>query len=122
MIQFGVNISINDTKVLKALKIGESKALERAGLVIEKEWKRIVTKEDHIITGLYRNSINSTASDGEGIHEWSNDSGILKLRVGTAVEYAIYLERNYGMGVRSLDASRLGAYQIMEKTILDEFK
>lgn len=79
-----------------------NKAIEKSMFPWEIEAKMITTLEKHIITGTYKGSINQEGTD-DGIHE---EIAYNRWRTGSNVEYAIFLEKRYGIFMRALDNSR----------------
>lgn len=85
------------------------KAVEAAGMVWADEAKSITSQDDHIVTGLYVNSIGyssgSPASEGDVIHEISHSGSKTTLKTGSNVAYAGHLEKHFNIMARALDAS-----------------
>jgi len=105
--------------VSKALRY----SLERAGLIFEKNTKKLITEDNHVVTGRYRASINHNVKDGiprDTVSESKGDDGIHRfteagktLEIGTNVEYAVSLEKRFNLISRGMNIS--------EKEMVEEF-
>lgn len=84
-------------------------AVEACGKVWADEAKDITTNENHIVTGLYVNSIGyvtgSPASQADVVHQLQQSSDKTVLTTGSAVDYAATLEKRYAIMARALDVS-----------------
>lgn len=94
------------------LKLARRRAVEAAGMVWADEAKEITRREGHIDTSLYVNSIGySTGSPSKPLKELKETRDQTTLTIGADVEYAIHLERRYGIFARGIDLgqSRMNA-------------
>lgn len=110
----GRAIFIANSRFKSKMKEAIKYSLERSAFAFEIAAKRLITEDNHIITGRYRASINLNSADGlphtgsgkksDGIHKFRRNG--MALEVGTNVEYAIYLEKRYNIFARAQDESR----------------
>lgn len=109
-----INLEVNINKqVPNIVKKATMRWLEYEALWFEREWKLITTREDHIITGRYRASINLNNKDKvvrQTVKEtkawdWIHEENLTKLslKTWTNVEYAASLEKRYWILWRALD-------------------
>ncbi|SEA53858.1 hypothetical protein SAMN05421743_105218 [Thalassobacillus cyri] len=88
--------------------------VEAAGKVWADEAKMITRNDNHIVTGLYVNSIGyntgSPASEADVLHQLSESRNKTSLDIGSGVAYASALEKRYNIMGRALDSaeSRMG--------------
>lgn len=91
------------------LQKARKNVVEACGMVWADESKDITTNENHIVTGLYVNSIGyntgSPATQADVIHELKEGPDTSTLRTGSAVKYAASLEKKYAIMARALDLS-----------------
>lgn len=114
----GKLVYVQNAAFLPQLKKAVTHALESAGLAFELTAKQMITDENHIVTGRYRNSINSQTNDGH--HEMTNDG--MTLETGTNVEYAIHLEKRYAMLARAQEAAKRSMLDQFQKTLQNYLK
>ena len=112
----GKAVFIANTKFPADYKAAIKKGLEMAGLAYEIEVKKMITNEEHVVTGRLRSSINKNVSDGiprnyvpeslqdDGHHEFRNSD--MTLEVGTNVPYAVWMEKRYNILSRSGDTAK----------------
>jgi len=103
------------------------KSLESAALPLEKATKELITREQHIVTGRYRASINYNVNDGQsrdrssaskpddGIHNFKNSD--MTLEAGTNVEYAASLEKRYSLLARGKEIAFKYMISDFDKTL-----
>ena len=103
------------------LKEARKKAVEAAGKVWADEAKRITRNDNHIVTGLYVNSIGyntgSPASETDVVHEITEGSTSTKLETGSNVAYASVLEKRYNIMGRALDSSQNRMAKVAETQV-----
>ena len=89
------------------LKEARKNMVEAAGKVWADEAKKITRNENHIVTGLYVNSIGyntgSPASEGDVFHETKVSGTKTNLQTGSNVAYAGVLEKRYNIMAQALD-------------------
>ncbi len=99
----------------------KKKAVTAAGMVWADEAKEITTRDDHIKTGLYVNSIGyntgSPASDADVINELTERGSTTVLSTGSNVAYASHLEKHFNIMARALDASEDRIQQVAKTQI-----
>lgn len=89
-------------------------AVEAAGRVYADEAKKVTQAGGHIDTGFYINSIGFPTSYsgpngnrvGPRIHQMDNSGSVTTLRIGSGVEYAIWLEKRYNIFAKSLNSAK----------------
>lgn len=103
------------------LKEARKKAVEAAGKVWADEAKRITRNDNHIVTGLYVNSIGyntgSPASEADVVNEITEDSTSTTLETGSNVAYAAVLEKRYNIMGRALDSSKNRMAKVAETQV-----
>jgi hypothetical protein len=103
------------------LKEARKKAVEAAGKVWADEAKRITRNDNHIVTGLYVNSIGyntgSPASEADVVNEITEDSTSTTLETGSNVAYAAVLEKRYNIMGRALDSSQNRMAKVAETQV-----
>lgn len=91
------------------LKQARENAVEACGMVWADESKDITTRENHIVTSLYVNSIGyvtgSPATQADTIHQMESGRDQTTLKTGSSVAYASALEKRYSIMARGLDLS-----------------
>lgn len=96
------------------LREARKNAVTAAGMVWADTAKEITRDEDHIVTGLYINSIGyltnipgkedgQLATEAEVIHELTEEQTRTTLNIGSDVAYAGYLEKKFNIMARALD-------------------
>jgi hypothetical protein len=127
MIFIKLKTKYDNKKQQKKHKEAVRKGLRMAVFVWETKTKILTTIEKHVITGRYRGSINLNTQDGfghdpgpakadDGIHEEKVYNEII---AGSNVEYAIWLEKRYGIFLRGLDGSRERMLKMFGKTYME---
>lgn len=118
------------------LREARKAAVTAASMVWADETKELTRRENHIDTSLYVNSIgyvtnfpetnksgagSRQATEADVINELEEDARSTTLHIGSAVEYAIHLEKRYALMARGLDIAkprmqRVSDYQV-KKTL-----
>ncbi len=126
MILASIKVNYDLRKITAKHESAVTKGLEMSMFVWETGTKILITTENHVITGRYRASVNRNRSDGmphgptssfsksgDGIHEkrsYKEFSG------GSNVEYALSLEKRFGLFARGLDAERERMLRLFTQT------
>lgn len=104
-----------DPRIVRDMQEWIKAWVEWMALAFERTAKILTTEEEHVVTGRYRASINLNSDDWfprdtvnetqswDGIH---NFVGNTMVQVWTNVEYAIHLEKRYGILARAMDMSK----------------
>lgn len=99
------------------LRLARRRAVEAAGMVWADEAKQITRDDDHILTGLYINSIGyltsvpgkeagREATQSDVIYELTEEQERTVLAIGSGVEYAAVLEGRYNIFARAMDTAQ----------------
>lgn len=99
------------------LRLARRRAVEASGMVWADEAKQITRDDDHILTGLYINSIGyltsvpgkepgREATQSDVIYELTEEQDRTVLAIGSGVEYAAVLEGKYNIFARALDTAQ----------------
>ena len=104
------------------LQKARRECVEAAGMIWSDETKDITTRENHIDTSLYVNSIGyksdpAKPSDPEWDLKHNEDETELIVGTGSSVDYAAALEKRYGLMARGLDASTNRIDKIVPKIV-----
>lgn len=126
MIKAVLKVDFDVRKLTKKKEIAISKGLERAMFAWENDAKILTTTEDHVVTGRYRGSINRNKSDGFSHSYSGNDADGIHVKNsykdfegGSNVEYALKLEKMFGIFARALDNSRQRMIDFFTETFIE---
>ena len=128
MISASMRVDYDLKKVTRSHEKAMTKGLEMSMFVWETGTKILITTENHVVTGRYRASVNRNRSDGmqhgsesqfskggDGIHR---KVSYKEFTGGSNVEYALDLEKRFGLFARALDKERERMIKLFTQTYI----